>query len=104
VVLFAYTSPFDSRRSFVGFTKLIKGCSNRIIASSYAVVVFDCDCNFKAILDFIKDFSYLPSGLVAILSFLKLLFFGNFVLRKQGLQKNGQQEQESDFYIEEGIC
>jgi hypothetical protein len=44
---------------FVGFTKLIKGCSNRIIASSYAVVVFAI-ANFKAILDFIKDFQIYP--------------------------------------------
>jgi hypothetical protein len=82
--------------SFVGFTKLIKGCSNRIIASSYAVVVLIAIANFKAILDFIKDFSNLPifMRLVAILVISETLLV-EFCFEKKGIAKEkGQQEQE----------
>jgi hypothetical protein len=90
VVLFAYTSPFDSRRE-ARFTKFIKGCSNRIIASSYAVVVLIAIAILKLFLILSKIFLPAFMRLVA-LPFLKSLFWKNFVLRKQGIAKKGQQQ------------
>jgi hypothetical protein len=59
--------------------------------------------NFKAILDFIKDFSNLPAfmRLVAIFVISETLFLKEFCFEKTGIaKKKGQQEQESDFNIE----
>jgi hypothetical protein len=84
---------------FVGFTKLIKGCSNRIIASSY-VVVFDCVANFKAILDFIKDFSNLPAFMRLVAPFISEIFWKEFCFEKTGIKKRRDNKNKKDFNIE----
>jgi hypothetical protein len=62
--------------------------------------------NFKAILDFIKDFSNLPI-LHEVGSYLIIseTSFGGFCFEKQGLQKRTDNKNKNRiFNIEEGIC
>jgi hypothetical protein len=51
--------------------------------------------NFKAILDFIKDFQICLLRLVAILIISETFFWWDFVLRKQDCKRTDKQEQES---------
>jgi hypothetical protein len=69
--------------SFVRFTKF-KGCSNRIIQVAMPLSSLIAIANFKAILDFIKDFLNLPAfRLVASFIISETSFFWKeFVLRK----------------------
>jgi hypothetical protein len=57
--------------------------------------------NFKAILDFIKDFQiYPPSWGLATFVISEISFGGILFWENGDCKKKGQQEQESDFNIE----